>query len=682
MKLHLIDILIILAYLASTVIIGFALKKKAQTSKQSYLLGGNQLPWYMLGLSNASGMFDISGTVWLVTILFVYGIKSVWLPWLWPVFNQIFLMVFLAMWLRRSGVTTGAEWIGTRFGFDKGAKLSHIIVVIFAIIMGLGYLAYGFIGIGKFVEIFVPWEFLRNYIPFDIPLEYVPHFYGIIFTCFAIFYSLLGGMLSIVWADVIQYTIMAVSGIVIGVIAMIAVSGNPLVVPDGWLSPFFGWNLSMDWTGIINEVNQKITEDGFSLFTVFFMMMVFKGILVSMAGPAPTYDMQKILSTKSEREAALMSGSVSAILMPIRYFMIAGFAVLGLLFYNQLDLMVPGKGLDFEQILPSAINQFVPVGLLGLLLAGLLAAFMSTFAGTLNAAQAYVVNDIYLKYINPAAEQKKVQTITYISGLMLVAVSIFFGFFAKDVNEVLQWIVSSLYGAYVAANVLKWYWWRFNSQGFFWGMTSGIAIALLPGLFGFIFSFQVNNTIVNSQFTQEDYKEYVNSIPYDANIQPSYQYESVAEVDSVEGLHAYILGMQETSFVHGVANLHPLYFFPFILLISFIGAIAGTYSKPPTDENVLKEFYKNVRPWGFWKPIHDKVVAEDPSFEANKNFKRDMFNVFIGIIWQTALVIFPIYLILLETVPTIISIAIAAVCTIILKKTWFDKLPKEKTTNK
>jgi SSS family solute:Na+ symporter len=122
------------------------------------------------------GMFDISGTVWLVTILFVYGVKSIWLPWLWPVFNQIFLMVFLSMWLRRSNVTTGAEWIGTRFGFKSSARLSHIIVVVFALIMGLGYLTYGFIGLGKFVMIFIPWEFVQPYIPIDIPPDYVPHF--------------------------------------------------------------------------------------------------------------------------------------------------------------------------------------------------------------------------------------------------------------------------------------------------------------------------------------------------------------------------------------------------------------------------------------------------------------------------------------------------------------------------
>ncbi len=609
MKLAVIDALIILVYLASTVVIGFILKKFAQKSKQNYLLGGNKLPWYLLGLSNASGMFDISGTMWLVTILFVYGVKSIWLPWLWPVFNQIFLMVFLSMWLRRSGVTTGAEWIGTRFGFGTGAKLSHTIVVLFALIMGLGYLAYGFIGLGKFVEIFIPWEIVSQYVPFDIAPEYVPHLYGIVFTIFAVLYAILGGMASIVWADLLQYIIMTLSSIVIGVIAMQAVSTNAVIVPEGWMNPFFGWKLDIDWSGIVAGVNQKIQEDGFSLFSILFMMMVFKGVLVSLAGPAPNYDMQKILSSKSPREAALMSGSVTLILMPIRYFMIAGFAVLGLIFYDRLDLFVAGR-IDFEQILPSAINQFVPVGFLGLLLAGLLAAFMSTFAGTLNAAQAYIVNDIYLKYINKTASNIKIRAINYVAGLLMVVVSIIFGFFAKDVNDVLQWIVSGLYGSYVAANVLKWYWWRFNGQGFFWGMVGG----LIPALsFRYIFP--------------------------------------------------------------GVLDL---YTFPLMLLIAVIGCIIGTYSAPPVKEEVLKAFYKNVRPWGFWKPIHDKVVAEDPSFEKNIHFKRDMFNVIIGIIWQTALVIFPIYIVLQEGIPTLISIAIVILTTIILKRTWWNNLPKDK----
>ena len=133
MVLHPLDLAIIAAYVVATVGIGFWISKKASKSLQSYFLGGNEIPWYALGLSNASGMFDISGTMWMVYLLFVYGMKSAWIPWLWPAFNQIFLMVYLSIWLRRSGVMTGAEWIRFRFGDGRGAKLSHLVVVLFAL---------------------------------------------------------------------------------------------------------------------------------------------------------------------------------------------------------------------------------------------------------------------------------------------------------------------------------------------------------------------------------------------------------------------------------------------------------------------------------------------------------------------------------------------------------------------
>jgi len=613
MKITLIDFIIILAYLAFTILIGLVLKKRAQKDKSSYLLGGQRLPWYLLGLSNASGMFDISGTMWLVTLMFVYGLKSIWIPWLWPVFNQIFLMVYLSAWLRRSNVTTGAEWIGTRFGFGRGAELSHNVVVAFALISCLGFLAYGFIGLGKFIEIFIPWEIISQYIPFNIRSEYVPHLYGIVFTAFAVFYAILGGMMSIVWADLIQYIIMTISSIVIGIIAMNALAEHALIVPEGWHSPFFGWNLGIDWQGIVAEVNEKIRTDGYSLFSLFFGVMLFKGILISAAGPAPNYDMQKILATKNPKEAAMMSGFVSVILNPIRYFLVTGFAVLAILFYDKLDLIVAGK-IDFEQILPSAINEFAPIGILGLLLAGLLAAFNSTFAGTLNAAQAYLINDIFLKYIRPNATGKQVKAINYTAGLIVVAVSIIFGIFSKNVNSVLQWIVSALWGGYTAANVLKWYWWRFNGHGYFWGMAIGIAAALVfPKLLPPLFP----------------------AIPQDIIL---------------------------------------LYFFPVLLLISVIGCIAGTYMAPPTGEDILKKFYKTVRPWGFWKPIHDKVVIEDPSFTENKNFYRDMFNIFVGIICQTALIALPVFIIIKANISLIITIAIIAVTGLVLKKTWYDRL--------
>ena len=140
MKLQLLDILIVITYLATMVFIGVYMRKKARENKESYLMGGKKLPWYMLGLSDASDMFDISGTMWMVALCFVYGMKSMWIPWLWPVFNQVFMMMFLSKWLRRSNANTGAEWLATRFGLSgKGVKGSHNVVVIFALIGCFGF---------------------------------------------------------------------------------------------------------------------------------------------------------------------------------------------------------------------------------------------------------------------------------------------------------------------------------------------------------------------------------------------------------------------------------------------------------------------------------------------------------------------------------------------------------------
>jgi SSS family solute:Na+ symporter len=278
---------------------------------------------------------------------------------LWPVFNQIFQMMYLSKWLRRSNVSTGAEWLHVRFGSGPGSTLSHQITVLFAVIGCLSFMAYGFVGLGKFIEQFIPWSWASQYIPFDIPAEFVGHFYGIIFTLFAMFYALIGGMTSIVIGDVLMYSVMTIASVCIGVIAVNHLSGSQIVTPEGWLTPLFQWNLNMDWSQILPDVNTKIESDGFIPWGAFFMMMAFKGVFASLAGPAPNYDMQKVLSTKSPEEASKMSGFVSIILLPVRYTMIMGFTVLALLYYDQLNLST-STGIDYEKILPSTIAEFTP----------------------------------------------------------------------------------------------------------------------------------------------------------------------------------------------------------------------------------------------------------------------------------------------------------------------------------
>jgi len=196
-----------------------------------------------------------------------------------------------------------------------------------------------------------------------------------------------------------------------------------------------------------------------------------------------------------------------------------------------------------------------------------------------------------------------------------VVVGTAFGFFVPDLNTIVLWIVGALYGGYTASNLLKWYWWRFNSYGYFWGMAAGIAAAgIVPAAMTLLFG---------------------------------------------EG---------------AFGEAKPVYGFPIILVLSLIGCIAGSLMTKPDDEVVLKEFYLKTRPWGFWKPIHEKVLQQHPELAANGDLKRDMFNVVVGIVWQTALTATGIVLVIEEWRYLLLCVAVIAVTSVILKYNWYDRM--------
>jgi Na+/proline symporter len=313
--------------------------------------------------------------------------------------------------------------------------------------------------------------------------------------------------------------------------------------------------------------------------------------------------MQRILAAKSPKEAAMMSGFVTVVLYVPRYFMVAGITVLALAFLRG-DVVADGK-IDLEQVLPIVIRDFVPVGLAGFLIAGLLAAFMSTFSGTINAAAAYLVNDVYKRYFRPVAPEHEYIRASYISSLAVVVVGCLAGLYIMSVADAVDWIVNGLWGGYAGANILKWHWWRLNGFGYFWGMITGIAGAMallaLPGV-------------------------------------------------------------------------QPLEAFPAILLISLCGCVAGSLLTKPQSTDELVNFYVRTRPWGWWRPIREAALQREPDFQPNRDFVWDVSNVVIGIVWQTAFVALPIYVVIHQWRAAGVCLAIIAVTSAILKFSWYDRL--------
>jgi len=404
-----------------------------------------------------------------------------------------------------------------------------------------------------------------------------------------------------------------VGALIVGWVAFTTVSPEALAnsVPAGWKELFFGWQLDLDWSDQLPQVNERIQQDGYEFFTIFMMMVLFKGFLVSAAGPAPNYDMQRVLATKNDREAALMSGFVSICTMP-RWFLIAGITTLAAVSF-QSEMAAMGSTIDFEMLLPWVIRDFVPIGVTGILLAGLLAAFMSTFDSTVNAGAAYLVNDIYKRYIAPGASERTYVIASYAASFLLVALGITFGLMSRSIDSVTQWIVSGLYGGYAAPNLLKWHWWRLNGAGYFSGMIGGMVVALaMPVLF---------------------------------------------------------------------PEISALGSFPYILIVSVIASVVGSYATSPTPQPVLRDFYMSIRPWGFWGPIRKLATEKDPSFEHNLYFGRDLTNVLIGIVWQTALFVAPVALLFFDYATLAGALAVVGVTTVILKRNWYDHLGDDETSD-
>lgn len=608
---HTVDLVIIAGYMALMIAVGWWVAKKAAKDSESYFLAGKSLPWWVIGVAHGSSGIDITGTMWFVTMLFVYGVKATWLLWVWPLFNVIFRMMYLGTWVRRSNVLTGAEWMRTRFGAGIGPELAYLSVVVYALVSVVGFLSYAFRGIGKFMVPFLPWtEVPGVFAGIFIGPDGLTNFYGTTILLVTGIYCIVGGMYGVVLNDLIQYGLILVGAIIIAAVAMSQSSAADILsrVPPGWDNLFFGWKLNLDWSNLIPQLNDKLygaTGDGYGIFGFFVAMLFFKGVLVSMAGPTPNYAIQHILSTRSPREAALENLMMALTSLGPRFLLIAGITVIGIQFFSA-DLAAMGSKVDFEVILPAVVLKYLPVGCKGLILAALLAAFMSTFVSTVNSGAAYVVNDIYKRYINPQATAKKLVWLGYVTSLGVIVAGIGFGYATKNVHSVTKWVVAALVPAFVAPNVLKWHWWRFNGYGFFAGMVGGTASALaLPSL---------------------------------------------------------------------VPGIRDVPMFLLILAVSLLASVVVCLLTPPEPDEILKRFYRTVRPWGWWGPVYEKCRAETPGIQRNRDCARDWFNICVGLVWQTSMVALPIYLVIQQWSRMGLSLVVLVVTSVALKFTWYDRL--------
>jgi solute:Na+ symporter, SSS family len=427
--LHPIDGAIIVGYFILILTLGVYLERRAEKNLESYFLGGRSIPWWMLGMSGSSTYFDISGTMWMVSVFYVLGMLGMWQHAFWGFPFAGILLAYKAKWAYRSGVLTSMEWLIFRYGAGRAGQSARLMTIIIALTGTVLMLGYAGIGIAKFVEVFVPID--RNIV--------VPLIFG-----FTGLYVILSGFFGVVYSDFIQTLLLSFAAVYISLMAFLRIDPAAFQAAVG-----------QDWTSLkpVMTLSQP-SPDYVDLFGLLIAMWVFKGLvglLAASGGP----EFQRCRAARTEAEACKI-GLAWGLVISVRWCMVMAFTVFGLSI-----LAGQGAAVDSERVLPMMINEILPVGIKGLVLAGLLAAFMSTFDSTLNVAASYIVNDM-VKPVWKTAGPRALVYVSYVATLVIVLLGIVISMYTEHIAAIWNPINFALGSALIAPAVLAAYWWRIS----------------------------------------------------------------------------------------------------------------------------------------------------------------------------------------------------------------------------
>lgn len=466
-----IDIIIIVVYLSAIVVVGLVMQKKASAGIDSYFLGNRKLPWWALGASGMASNTDIAGTMINTAFIYALGTKGFFIEIRGGVtLIMAFLMVFMGKWNRRSQVMTQAEWMHFRFGTKKEGDVARIISAIASIIMTVAMVTYFVIGAGKFVGDFLGID---------------PLYASILMIILAMTYTIASGLYGVVWTDVFQGIFIFGVIIYISVLAMTTVD-----LPDEFLVsvPMMDGSFTAikttlaEWSRMTPPQEMNMPEGStfsiYNLFGIAIMFYLFKVTLEGSSG-AGGYMLQRYFAARSDREAGLLSLFWTC-LLAFRWPLIASFAMLGIYHGIETGTVIA----DPELVLPTVIKNYIPVGVKGFLIAGLMAAAMSTFDSTVNAGAAYWVKDLYQTYLRPNASEKDLILQSRLASLVIVLLALLFSLTITNINEIWGWITMGIGAGMFIPQVIRWYWWRFNGYGFAIGTAVGMIAAVLTKAFG------------------------------------------------------------------------------------------------------------------------------------------------------------------------------------------------------
>ena len=548
MILEFVDWISVVAFFVISLAIGIVVARQAGKSVSEYFLSGRNMPWWLLGVSMVATTFSADTPNLVTDIVRQQGVSGNWQWWAFLLTGMLTVFVYSKLW-RRSEVLTDLEFYELRYSGRAAAFLRGfraIYLGVFFNIMIMATVCLAAIKIGGVLLNLTPVQTL------------------LIASVVTVIYSSLGGLKGVLITDFVQFFI-AMTG---SVWAAYIIVNHPEV---GGLSSMLDHKAVIPKLAILPNFNDPST-----LIPVFIIPLAVQWWSVWYPGAEPGgggYIAQRMLSAKNEQHAVgatLFFNVAHYALRPWPWIVIA---LCSLIVFPDLSSIQTA----FPHLDPSIIQHdlaypamltYLPHGLLGLVIASLIAAFMSTISTHLNWGSSYVVNDVYIRFVNPNASQRSLVNLGRLSTVVLMVFAAILALYLENAIQAFRILLTIGAGTGLIF-ILRWFWWRINAYTEFAGMVASFIIAI-----------------------------YFELIHHNLGFDP------------IQDHHRMLISIGLTT----------------------IAWLVVTFITRPTSDKQLATFYLKVRPGGSgWKPVVQKLQFSSTTLpEVKQNLGLQVLSVFIG----------------------------------------------------
>lgn len=602
-----IDWLIIAVFFIILLTIGYLASKGASKSAADFFVSGRSMPWWLLGVSMVATTFSCDTPNLVTDMVRQNGVAANWLWWAFLLTGMLTVFIYAKLW-NRSKVMTDLEFYEIRYSGKTAAFLRGfraIYLGFFFNVMVIASVSLAFIKIA------------------GVMLGLSPAVALIIAGVVVVFYSGLGGLKSILYTDLFQFSI-----------AMLGAFGAAWYVtksPDvGGLQALFSHPSVSGKLSLIPDIRQ--TDVFLSILIIPLAVQWWAAWYPGAEPGGGGYIAQRMLSAKSEKHAmgaTLLFNFFHYALRPWPW-IIVGLASL-IVFPDIASLRTAFPNVEAQYIqndfaYPAMLATYLPAGFLGLVVASLIAAFMSTVASQVNWGSSYLVNDFYARFINKTATEKQKVFVGRLSTVTLMFFSILLALVLKNALQAFQYMLMIGAGTGLIY-ILRWFWWRINA-------FTELSAMVAAGVFSLSF-IMIENFLL---------------------------------VPTADGM-VTLWGMTFSMTIWNIVK------FLGVVFATTLVWIVVTYMTPPVNDATLEKFYQKIRPGGpGWKAVRIKALSRGIDLQKEDDLRWDVptgiLCMLLGSVAVYSILFSTGFFLYGKTVPAFGLLALGIVSAVLLSQTW------------